>query len=89
MDYKLNFTLTLFDGTEVVQSFDCPPDPKKVQAAINQLITMYMSMGYIKASDEGLTAHRVNKVNVVVPTILIANPGDVPPPPAGGKISLT
>lgn len=86
MEYKLVFTLTLYDGTVTTQSFDCPPDPQKVQAVINQLFAMYMSMGYVKSDSNGITAHRVNKMNVVVPTILIANPGDVPP---AGKVSLT
>lgn len=88
MEYKLVFNLTLFDGTTVDQSFDVPPDPAKVQAAINQLIAMYMSMGYIKSSPDGLTAHRVNQVSVAVPSILIAN--QLPTTGVGsGKISLT
>jgi hypothetical protein len=88
MEYKLVFNLVLFDGTTVTQSFDCPPEPQKIQGLINQLLAMYMSMGYIKSDENGIAAHRVNKANVVVPTILVANPGDVPRP-AGGKISLT
>jgi hypothetical protein len=88
MEYKLICNVTLFDGTEVTQSFDCPPDPKKIQGLINQLLAEFLSMGYIKSDENGITAHRVNKANVVVPTILVANPGDVPPPSAGGRISL-
>ncbi len=85
MEYKLIFHLTLYDGSTIDQSFDCPPDTAKVQAAINQLVAMYMSMGYIKSTDGGLTAHRVNKVDVTVPSIMLAQPSDVPK----GKISFT
>jgi hypothetical protein len=89
MEYKLVFKLTLYDGSTVEQSYDCPPDPAKVQAAINQLLAVYMQAGYVKGSENGLCAKRVNQVDIEVPSIILAKPGDVPKPPQGGKITLT
>jgi len=86
MEYQLQVHLTLFDGSVVDQAVPCPPDPAKVQAIVNQLLAMYMSVGYVKAIDGGLKALRVNTAKIEIPTIMLAQPGDVPK--ATGKVSL-
>ena len=86
MEYKLVLKIVLFDGREVIKSYDIPPDPKMVQAAINQLISTFMQAGFIEPLENGLRSTRVNTIDVEVPSIVITQPGEVPP---AGKISLT
>ncbi len=91
MEYKVTCNLTLHDGSQVTQSFDVPPDPQKVQVAVNHLVAMYMQTGYVKTDETSdvVTVYRVNKVEISLPSVVIAQPGDVPPASSGnGTLTL-
>jgi hypothetical protein len=89
MEYKLILKMVTFDGREITKSYDVSSDPAAVQAAINRLVSTFMQAGFIEPTEFGMRVTRLNTIEVEVPSILVAQPGEIPSTlPNNGRIKL-
>jgi hypothetical protein len=77
MEANLQFNITLVDGTRVEQNMGVPPD--KIEALIQQVFAQYSQVGVLKKEGNKFSfipAPQIRLVEIEIPTILTAVPGD-------------
>jgi hypothetical protein len=88
METKLVFEITKIDGN--VETQEIMVDPQDVNAAIQQCLAQYAQVGMLKKEGSKfilLAANQIARVEVSIPSILIARPSEAEKA-IGGKISL-
>jgi lipoate synthase len=84
MENKLTFVLKRVDGK--IETQELPVPPEQVAQAVRDMFLQYANMGMVKKDGNKfrlLTAKMIEEVEVEVPSIVIAQPGEVPKPPEG------
>lgn len=98
MDIQLKFKITRADGEIETQEITAPyvNDPnitfeQQRMIVMQRMLNQYAQVGMLRQPDTGrfilLCPSMISFVECELPSILIANALDVPPPPCGGLVN--
>jgi hypothetical protein len=89
MEIKLQFRITLADGTETSQEITAPADPQypidqQTQLLMMQMLKQYASVGLLRNPEKNkfilICPSRLATVECELPSILLAGANEVPKP---------